>query len=133
MLKNKKESLRGKSEWREYFKGNGKHTNSKQKARVLQYVKKRAKICMEDLVLISKGLHYLTNGFESPEKAEKHRRDIFLMPLTARCFTRLYVETKGRIKDIKELFHEYGQEIVFDVRGYRVDALKKKKRLRRRS
>ena len=124
MTKNNKENLRGKSEWRKYFEG--KNIDPKQRARVLQYVEKRAEKAMDDLVLISKGLHFLTDDM-SNKKAQKHRQKIFSMPLTGQCFIRLYVETKGRIKNIKEVFHQHGQEIVFDVRGYRVNSLKMKK------
>lgn len=126
-LSNKnKQSLRGKSEWREYFRDNGKKITKKRKHQVLQYVKRRAKQAMDDLVLISKGLHYLTDDL-TEERAKKHRTETFPMPLTGICWIKLVNETKHCQIEIQKLLKEEGKKTIFEALGYSISQLKMKK------
>lgn len=117
-------SLRGKSEWREYFKGKRQRTmTSKERNRVLQHSKEVAKQAMTDLVLISKGLHYLTDSFNKAKKAKEHRLKTFPRALTGQCFFQFFIEAKRQHVQIQKLFSEKREETISNAQGFSISQL----------
>ena len=114
--------MRGKSEWRGFLRGERK-ASPEERARVLQYVKKRARVCIDDLTLISEGLGKLTDGTPE-ERAERHRVQTFPAPSLGKLFVRLLLEIQRRPEYLRAVLEKYGKDVCAGVSGVRVDPLK---------
>jgi hypothetical protein len=116
-----------KSNWRIYFKDEkqAKKLVPDIRRKIVQSARRRASVCMNDLVLIAEGLKVVSGSKETYKRQE---RKVFPMPLTGKCFMSLFQKIKFYPDEVREMFKEEGLETIAEVRGFKISPLKLKKK-----